>query len=50
MNILAGCAKRHSTTCSFITVLDGIPIGHISWDSRNGSYYVEIGHNCILAK
>ena len=36
--------------CSFITVLDGIPIGHISWDPRNRPDYVEIGHNCILTK
>lgn len=36
--------------CTFITVLDGIPIGHISWDPRNRPCYVEIGHNCILTK
>ncbi len=35
---------------SFITVLDGEPIGHISWDPRHRSDYVEIGHNCILTK
>lgn len=34
----------------FITVLDGEPIGHISWDPRNRPDYVEIGHNCILTK
>lgn len=34
----------------FVTVLDGIPIGHISWDPRNKPNYVEIGHNCILTK
>lgn len=34
----------------FITVLDGIPIGHISWDPRNVPEYVEIGHNCIISK
>lgn len=34
----------------FITVLDGEPIGHISWDPRNSPRYVEIGHNCIAAK
>lgn len=34
----------------FITVLDGKPIGHISWDPRNRPEYVEIGHNCILTK
>ena len=35
---------------SFITVLDGIPIGHVSWDPRNKPKYVKIGHNCILTK
>ena len=35
---------------SFITVLDGEPIGHISWDPRHRPDYVEIGHNCILTK
>lgn len=35
---------------TFVTVLDGIPIGHISWDPRNSPDYVEIGHNCILTK
>lgn len=34
----------------FVTVLDGIPIGHISWDPRNRPDYVQIGHNCILTK
>lgn len=34
----------------FITLLDGIPIGHISWDPRNRPDYVIIGHNCILTK
>ena len=34
----------------FITVLDGEPIGHISWDPRHRPDYVEIGHNCILTK
>lgn len=33
----------------FITVVDGIPIGHISWDPRNRPNYVIIGHNCILS-
>ncbi len=36
--------------CGFITVLDGDPIGHISWDPRNMPKYVQIGHNCILPK
>ena len=34
----------------FITVLDGEPIGHISWDPRNRPEYVVIGHNCIASK
>ena len=34
----------------FITVLDGEPIGHISWDPRHKPDYVEIGHNCIVTK
>ncbi len=33
----------------FITVVDGIAIGHISWDPRNKPDYVIIGHNCILS-
>ena len=35
-------------TCGFITVLDGKPIGHITWDPRSCPHYVIIGHNCIL--
>ena len=34
----------------FVTVVDGIPVGHISWDPRNIPEYVSIGHNCILTK
>ena len=34
----------------FVTVLDGEPIGHISWDPRNMPDYVQIGHNCIATK
>lgn len=34
----------------FITVLDGEPIGHISWDPRHRPNYVEIGHNCIVTE
>ena len=34
----------------FITVLEGEPIGHISWDPRNMPEYVTIGHNCIASK
>lgn len=32
----------------FVTVVDGIPVGHISWDPRNRPDYVIIGHNCII--
>lgn len=35
---------------SFITVLDGEPIGHISWNPRHKPDYVEIGYNCIITK
>lgn len=34
----------------FVTVLDGEPIGHISWDPRNMPEYVQIGHNCIATR
>lgn len=34
----------------FVTVVDGIPVGHITWDPRNRPNYVVIGHNCILTK
>lgn len=40
----------YTNDCGFITLLDGIPIGHISWDPRNKPYYVTLGHNCILKK
>lgn len=33
----------------FVTVVDGIVVGHISWDPRNRPEYVLIGHNCILS-
>lgn len=33
----------------FITVVDGIAVGHISWDPRNKPNEVTIGHNCILS-
>lgn len=36
--------------CGFVTVLNGTPIGHISWDPRDLPEYVEIGHNCIETK
>lgn len=33
----------------FITVVDGIAVGHISWDPRKKPKYVSIGHNCIIS-
>jgi ribosomal protein S18 acetylase RimI-like enzyme len=35
---------------SFITVLNGEPIGFLVWDPRNIPAYAEIGHNCIRTK
>lgn len=37
-------------SCGFITVVDGVAVGHISWDPRNRPDYVIIGHNCILSQ
>lgn len=36
--------------CGFITVVDGIAVGHISWDPRKSPDSVSIGHNCIISK
>ena len=36
--------------CSFITIIDDIAIGFVSWDPRNIPQHVEIGHNCIAVK
>ena len=33
--------------CGFFSVLDGVPIGFVSWDPRRLPESVEIGHNCI---
>ena len=41
---------RYRDKYCIITVLDGEPIGHISWDPRHKPDYVEIGHNCIITK
>lgn len=35
-------------TCGFITVVDDIPIGFVTWNPTNLPELVEIGHNCIL--
>jgi len=34
----------------FTTVMDGVPIGFVSWDPRRHPEYEEIGHNCILTR
>ena len=34
----------------FVTAVDGVPVGHISWDPRNRPDSVTIGHNCILTQ
>lgn len=36
--------------CGFVTLVDGVPVGHITWDPRNAPDYVIIGHNCIMTK
>lgn len=41
---------KFTNSCGFVLVLNGEPIGHISWDPRKHSEYVIIGHNCILNK
>lgn len=35
-------------SCGFVTMLDGAPVGHITWDPRNLPGFVILGHNCIL--
>lgn len=39
--------KEIANKYGFITVVDGQPVGHITWDPRNLPDYVIIGHNCI---
>jgi len=34
-------------SCGFMTVLNGVPIGFVSWNPTNLPVSVEIGHNCI---
>ena len=41
---------QFTNNCGFVTILNGEPIGHISWDPRNLPDYVAIGHNCIASK
>ncbi|HRF70593.1 MAG TPA: GNAT family N-acetyltransferase [Candidatus Pelethenecus sp.] len=40
----------YTNNCGFVIMLDGTPIGHISWDPRNLPDYVILGHNCILTE
>lgn len=42
--------QKIALRCGFITVLDGVPIGHITWDPRKAPESVEVGHNCILCR
>ncbi len=41
---------KYTNSCGFVLVLNGNPIGHISWDPRKHPEYVVIGHNCIITK
>lgn len=41
---------QFTNNCGFVTIMNGEPIGHISWDPRNLPEYVAIGHNCIASK
>ncbi len=41
---------RFTNDCGFVMLLDGVPMGHISWDPRNLPDYVILGHNCILTE
>ncbi len=34
--------------CTFVTVVDGVPIGVGSFDPRGKPEYGDIGHNCII--
>ena len=36
--------------CGFITLCEGEPIGHISWDPRGTPEVVRLGHNCIATR
>ena len=37
-------------SCGFMTVLDGAPIGFVTWNPTNLPASAEIGHNCISEK
>lgn len=36
--------------CTFITTVDGVPVGLGSFDPRQRPAYGDIGHNCVLPK
>lgn len=36
--------------CGFVTVLDGIPIGHITWDLKHKPLYAKIKQFCIISQ
>ena len=36
--------------CGFMTVLDGEPIGFVSWNPTSLPESIEVGHNCIMTK
>lgn len=42
--------ERIADQYGFVTVVDGIVVGHISWDPRERPDFVAIGHNCILSE
>ena len=37
-----------ANACGFVSVLNGQPIGHVTWDPRHIPDYAILGHNCIL--
>ena len=41
---------RIADNCGFITVLDGTPVGHITWDPSSAPDLVILGHNCICTE
>ena len=47
--IISNSSESIADKFGFITVVDGIAVGHISWDPRNKPNEVTIGHNCILS-
>lgn len=43
-------SPRIAERCGFITVLNGEPIGFVSWDPRKMPESAEIGHNCVASR